>query len=233
MLTAGITISSPIPANASAFISLNRFWTAQWHETLDFQRWCGLRVIAGDGTCLRVPSWNENIIAYGWGPQKDGFVVMTRCVALLATATRQMLDITVGRYDEGERALLLRSLEVLKNDDVLVLDRGYPAWWLFAGLYDRAVQFCMRLDGCGWAGARQLLQSSQKELVVSHRLNASERRELLASGLSTKLSTISVRLIKVCLPNGKLEILATSLHDTRRYPAQAFGQLYGLRWGVE
>ena len=25
---------------ASAFISLNRFWTEQWHETLDFQRWC-------------------------------------------------------------------------------------------------------------------------------------------------------------------------------------------------
>ena len=70
-------------------------------------------------------------------------------------------------------------------------------------------------------------------MVVSHRLNASERRELLTLGLSTKLSTISVRLIKVCLPSGKLEILATSLHDTQRYPAQAFGQLYGLRWGVE
>ena len=30
---------------ASAFVSLNRFWTEQWHETLDFQRWCGLRVV--------------------------------------------------------------------------------------------------------------------------------------------------------------------------------------------
>ena len=75
---------------ASAFISLNRFWTEQWHEKLDFQRWCGLRVVAGDGTCLRVPTWNENIIAYGWGSQKDGSVVMARCVVLFATATRQM-----------------------------------------------------------------------------------------------------------------------------------------------
>jgi len=139
----------------------------------------------------------------------------------------------VGRYDEGERALLLRSLGVLKSDDVLVLDRGYPAWWLFAGLHDRAVQFCMRLDGCGWAEAKQLLQSSQKELIVSHRLNATDRKQMQALGLSTKLSTISVRLIKVCLPNGKLEILATSLQDTQRYPVQAFGQLYGFRWGVE
>jgi hypothetical protein len=79
-----------------------------------------------------VPTWNENIIAYGWGPQKDGSVVMARCVALFATATRQMLDITVGRYDEGERALLLRSLGVLKSDDVLVLDRGYPRLSKFA-----------------------------------------------------------------------------------------------------
>jgi hypothetical protein len=218
---------------ASAFVSLNRFWTEQWHEAVDFQRWCGLRVVAADGTCVRVPTWNENIIAYGWGPQNDGSVVMARCVALFATATRQVLDITVGRYDEGERALLLRSLGVLKNGDVLVLDRGYPAWWLFAGLHERAVHFCMRLDGCGWAGAKRLLQSSQKELIVSHRLNAKERRELQEMGLSSTISTISVRLIKVCLPNGKLEILATSLQDTQRYPAQAFGQLYGFRWGVE
>lgn len=76
-------------------------------------------------------------------------------------------------------------------------------------------------------------QSTQKELIVSHRLNAKDRRELQELGLSTKQTTISVRLIKVCLPNGKLEILATSLQDTQLYPAQAFGQLYGFRWGVE
>jgi hypothetical protein len=218
---------------ASALSSLNRFWTEQWHESLEFERWCGLRVVAGDGTCLHLPKWAENIKAYGWGPQNDGSVVMARCVALLATATRQVLDIVVGRYDDGERALLLRSLGVLKSDDVLVLDRGYPAWWLFAALQDKAVQFCMRLDGCGWAGAKQLLGSSQQELIVSHRLSARDRRELEALGIDTMHSTICVRLIKVCLPNGHLEVLATSLQDTQRYPAQAFGALYGSRWGVE
>ena len=218
---------------ASALVCLNRFWTEQWHQTLEFERWCGLRVVAGDGTCLRLPKWAENINAYGWGPQKDGSVVMARCVALLATATRQILDVAVGRYDEGERALLLRSLGVLKSDDVLVLDRGYPAWWLFAALQDKAVQFCMRLDGCGWAGAKQLLGSSQQEMIVTHHLTARDRRELAALGLSTDQLTIRVRLIKVCLSNGHLEVLATSLLDTQRYPAHVFGPLYGSRWGVE
>ena len=88
---------------------------------------------------------------------------------------------------------------------------------------------------CAWTavagpGAKQLLQSSQKELIVSHRLNADDRRELQALGLSTKLCTIRVRLIKVCLPNGKLKILATSLQSTQRYPTQSSGQLYGMRW---
>jgi len=73
---------------------------------------------------------------------------------------------------------------------------------LFAGQHDQAVQFCMRLDGCGWAGAKQLQQSSQKELIVSHRLNAKDRRELQELGLSTRQTTISARLIKVRLPNG-------------------------------
>lgn len=67
--------------------------------------------------------------------------------------------------------MLLRSLGVLKSVDVLVLERGYPAWWLFVGLHERAMQLCLRLDGYGWAGTKQLLQSLQIELTVLRAAN--------------------------------------------------------------
>jgi hypothetical protein len=52
------------------------------------------------------------ITAYYLGSSKPAgdLKMMARCVALLATATRQVLDIVAGRYDDGERALFQCSL---------------------------------------------------------------------------------------------------------------------------
>jgi hypothetical protein len=195
-------------------------------------RWNGLRVVAADGVCMRLPKWGENVDAYGVGPCKDGSVVMTRCVSLFSTACRQFLEITVGRYDEGERALLLRALGALKADDVLVLDRGYPAWWLFAALTAKGIRFCARIERCNWPLVQQLMNSSQDELVVQQCLNAQTRKALRELGLP-EMQSLGLRLVKVRLPNGTIEVLATALLDIQRYPASSFGPLYGKRWAIE
>ncbi len=217
---------------SSAFQALNRFWVERWHAQAPFERWCGLRVVAVDGTCVRLPRWIENINAYGWGPMGDGSVVMARCVALFATATRQVLDITVGRYDLGERELLMQSLGMIQSDDVLVLDRGYPAWWLFAGLQAKAVAFCARVEGCSWPQVDQFVKSTQSDTIVERAVDTKSRNKLAAMGLVAAPLT-RLRLVKVVLPNGRLEVLITSLLDTERFPNHMFGPLYRSRWGVE
>lgn len=219
--------------NVSAFIALNRWWAEHWHAGLSFERWCGLRVVAADGTCLRLARWQENVETYGLGPASDGSVVMARCVALFATATRQVLDIKVGRYDMGERELLLGSLEALKPDDVLVLDRGYPAWWMFAALQAKAQAFCARIEGCSWPQVDRFVGSdSQRDVVVERKLSAHSRAKLAALGLRVE-AVVRLRLIKVALPNGRMQVLATSLMDVQRYPAHMFSALYRSRWGIE
>ena len=47
------------------------------------------------------------------------------------------------------------------------------------------------------------------------------------------ISYPNISTIRVRLPNGKWEVLATSLLDQQRYPACEFAALYGQRWGVE
>jgi len=44
---------------------------------------------------------------------------------------------------------------------------------------------------------------------------------------------LNLRLIKLRLPSGKWEVLATSLIDTQRYPAADFGEPYRRRWDIE
>lgn len=75
----------------------------------------------------------------------------------------------VGRYDEGERELLLRALDQITPNDVLVLDRGYPSWWLFAAPQVRKVNFCARIEGCGWKAVEALLRSEHSQHVMRQR----------------------------------------------------------------
>lgn len=42
-----------------------------------------------------------------------------------------------------------------------------------------------------------------------------------------------MRLIRVDLPSGEIEILMTSLLDSQIYPAKIFKELYFLRWKIE
>jgi Transposase DDE domain len=217
---------------ASAFVALNRMWVQQWHASALFDRWFDMRVLAADGTCLRLPHLRENSDKYGLGPVDDGSVAMARCVALFSVASRQWLEMVVGRYDEGERELLLKALDQITPNDVLVLDRGYPAWWLFAALQARNVNFCARIEGCGWSAVEKLLRSDESELVMRQRLKSHDRKKLKDHGLVAP-EMLSLRLVKVLLPNGRYEVLATSLMDTQRFPTHAFGELYHRRWSIE
>jgi len=49
----------------------------------------------------------------------------------------------------------------------------------------------------------------------------------------TTHTPIKVRLIRVKLDKGQIEILMTSLLDSRLYPTNQFKKLYFKRWGVE
>lgn len=217
---------------ALAFVALNQLWVQAWHEAATFELWLKHRVVAVDGTCLRLPHLRENSDRYGLGPVEDGSVTMARCVALYSVASRQWLEMIVGRFDEGERELLLKALGQILPTDILVLDRGYPAWWLFATLQVRKITFCARIEGCGWKAVERLLRSTRQEYVMRHRLKAHDRKKLKSLGLPVP-QALTMRLIKIARPNGQYEVLATSLLDVVAYPAADFGELYRKRWSIE
>jgi hypothetical protein len=45
--------------------------------------------------------------------------------------------------------------------------------------------------------------------------------------------TLTLRLIKVVLSTGHIDVLATSLMDSQAFPVQAFRELYHARWAIE
>lgn len=49
----------------------------------------------------------------------------------------------------------------------------------------------------------------------------------------TELEPFKLRLVKVTLDTGEIEVLATTLLDGKKYPIEIFKELYFKRWGIE
>ena len=73
-------------------------------------------------------------------------------------------------------------------------------------------------------------KSKKKSQIVTI---TSGRYIKLSDKASDKTAPIKVRLIRVELPKGQVEILMTSLLDIKNYPNNMFKSLYYKRWRVE
>ena len=70
-----------------------------------------------------------------------------------------------------------------------------------------------------------------KERIVVLTPNTASARQCREGHLPA--DPLRVRLIRVELESGEVEVLITSLLDTKAYPYRAFAKLYALRWGIE
>jgi len=79
---------------------------------------------------------------------------------------------------------------------------------------------------------KDFTDSDEKERIVTFTLPKKDRKKL-ADYPQMQDATITCRLIKIELPDGKKEILCTSLVDSQKYPYEEMDKLYHLRWNEE
>jgi len=185
-------------------------------------RWLGLRVVAGDGSVLmpavRACSRTRNLAS---GDQ--------RLFCLFLPGAELTLHASVYDAQGSERQLLVEALDRLAPNDVLVLDRGYPASWLVAILDARGIKWCMRCDNdAGWAPVRKFMRSGADEAQVTLSEPSASDDATWGCGRCAP----RVRLVRQVTPGGAIRVLATNL-DSIHYPCHAFADLYHQRWRIE
>ena len=187
------------------------------------ERWQGLRVVAADASVF--------FPAVRACPTLKGFAASPnqRLFSLFLPGAELTLYAQVHGEHTSERQMLFEALAQLGPDDVLVLDRGYPATWLVAYLNEHKIRFCMRCDKVnGWTAMRALLASGNTEATVTlKKPNRQDATDYLCSGVAPRL-----RLVRHVTPDGKTWVLATNLSVTD-FPAEVFGELYHQRWRIE
>ena len=185
-------------------------------------RWCGLRLVAADASLL-MPSTRPCLLSRSTA-QRD-----QRLFALYLPGAELTLHASVHSHLVAERHMLVEALDVLGPDDVLVLDRGYPAAWLIALLNARGIRFVMRCDNSsGWTATTKFVRSDAQEAMVE--LSAPSAQEV--ADWQCPAGRPCVRLVRQTAPNGQVRVLATNL-DAAAFPAALFGDLYHQRWRIE
>lgn len=218
----------------SALTELNRIVLEWLAEHLPEPLWHGFRLVAADGTTLNLPDSGWTGPEFGVSYDKHGNrSVMARALGLFAVAGRRMLRAEIESYTTDERSILIRCLDALGRSDLLLLDRGFPARWLFAYLVQRGVQFCIRGDSSQMAEIKTFIRSGLQEQVLHLTLSPHDHRRAASYDVALNAPQVSVRLVRVILPSGQIEVLITSLLDVIAYPAELFGPLYHQRWRIE
>jgi hypothetical protein len=221
--------------NEWAFIRLNEVVADTFYACGPAETWFGMRIMAVDGTRLRLPnhkSIKEEFGSFFAGPKADSECSMALASVCYDVMNQIVVDAQIAPYSSSEAGLLLKHLDRLKENDLLLLDRGYPSFWLLFLLAARKIQFCVRLKEQWWLEAEKLFKSSENEAFVEFRLPKKDRKKL-AGYPEMQDSTLRCRLVKIDLGGGNVEILCTSLLDTELFTHEVLEVLYDARWDVE
>jgi hypothetical protein len=217
------------------FKRLNEIAVNTFYEEAPYYKWFDYRVLAVDGTRLVLPNHPTIIEEFGqhkFGPKADSLRSLALGSILYDVLNQVSIDAQIDRYDSSERDLLIKHLEFVKKGDLLLLDRGYPCFWLLFLLMAKEIGFCVRLKDNWWLEVNEFMKSADKERIVKFKLPKKDRDKL--SEHPEFIDTeIECRLIKVVLDTGETEVLCTSLIDQEKYPIEDFKELYHYRWNEE
>lgn len=210
------------------FSSLNALAIATFRGGWATPLWYGFRLFAVDGTTFRLP--NSEALRRHFGTQKSG-PPLARGSILYDIGHDLVVDTQVASTCVGEHELAIEHLGVARPGDLLIYDRGYPAFWFFALHLSLGIDFCMRLPRGSFAPVAAFWDSDETSATVTLTPSAEQSRACRDQGVAPK--PIRIRLVRVRLKGGDTEVLATSVLEEKRLPARVFGQLYHRRWGVE
>jgi hypothetical protein len=216
----------------SVFVELNTEMIHEYERTTSLATWNGMRMIAVDGSMCTVPDEQEIMEHFGvWNGTNGTPCPKARISQMFDVLNHLTIDALIRPKKEGERELAALHFTKLMPSDLVLLDRGYPAAWLFSLILSLDAHFCARVKISQWKIIKKFFNSGKKEKIVKLPQAYPSIRMCKEMGLDT--TNIRVRLIRIELPSGETEILITSLLDKDRFDYDVFAELYHMRWPVE
>jgi len=232
--------------NYTAFQEYAQMSSDMFYEDGEYETYKNFRLLAIDGSVVTLP--NSEDINSEFNPMKvrcqiEGFkkeVAQARASVLFDVLNTIAVDASLTNKNKSEendliaydeRTLALQHLEYCTKDDLVVMDRGYPSYELFAK-YAQKTNFLCRIKKTSFIRAKSLFAPHCEHKDVVLEINAPKKiKDDLRRG--NLLAKMKVRFVQVVLDNGTVEVLATNVLDSNTLQTSDFKELYAKRWGIE
>jgi len=247
MLTLGIM---PVTASAycqaryklkhTAFMALNKSAVQRaMYEGGEYQKFWGFRLLAVDGSKIRLP--DKQAISDEFGVMRwkkkgkdteiEGEIPTATASVLYDVLNSVAIDALLAKAKSNEVDLAVEHLAHTTSEDLLIEDRGYVSYEMLAQANYVNCQIVIRCSAASFSVARKMLKGEGKDSQIATIVPCKNQRAKMEKlGLPM---TLTVRFVRVLLDTGEYEVLVTSLLDEKHYPTEEFKTLYWYRWGIE
>lgn len=233
--TKGALSQHRLKLKPEVFSHLNTLQVNYYYQKgTNIDSWKGHRLVAIDGSTIQLP-YSKNLVE-GFGHFKTRTengrkVVMARISQAYDPLNNISIDAQIAHYRTSEVELFSRHLHSLCENDLIIADRGYSAYWVMALVLEQQKHFLIRVKANRWKLANNFLKSSlQEELVEVSPCNEAIKR-CKERGIVPK--KLRLRFVRVSIKDGEDHVLITSLTDQTQYPLPGVMDLYIKRWPVE
>lgn len=184
--------------------------------------WRGYRVIANDGSTLRLPKSDELEAEFGLYPGKDtniDYPVMARISEFIDVATKLSISGYIGPYETSEEEIsskqLIEVVEKMKRLGqkklLFVYDRGYPSEKFIDEHIQLGADFLFRLPKDFNNAVTEITKWEDSE------------------GFIIREGWPPIRVVKIPLSTGEIELLLTTLID-KKHTLEDLSEVYQGRW---
>ncbi|MCC2667357.1 MAG: hypothetical protein K0S63_1273 [Gammaproteobacteria bacterium] len=191
--------------------------------------WRGYRVMAADGSSLRLPDSKEMVATFGrFRPNgTDGTMPpLARVSLFIDLCTSLVCSARLAAWNVGEQTLaqeqlpeVVSQMRSLKQDKLLfIYDRGYPSLQFIRQHQALKADFIFRVQERHYLSLWKQIERGENDFDFK---------------LETKAGSEQVRVIGLTLANGKKEVLITSLFDRAQFTSEDISKIYFLRWHIE
>lgn len=187
-----------------------------------------LRVFGVDGVRLSMPDTTANDARFGRYTASKGdrtAFPQLLALALIAVETRHVRRIRIEPCTASERDLCVPFLDDLDHSDLVLMDRGFHAVWLFKKFLERSVHFLCRASASYKPRILKRLGHGDYLVLASARVRAPDN--------TWKREALTLRMIEYRVGRRRRVRVLTDLTDPQQYPALRLAALYRERWECE
>ncbi|MDX2248339.1 MAG: IS4 family transposase, partial [Bacteroidia bacterium] len=219
---------------ASFFEDLFQYSSQLFYQRFPAKTWRGFRLVAVDGTGLRIPDEDWLGEYFGWHKNQHGEVPSTRWLVCFDVLNQILQRVALHPRSTAETKIALPLVEQFGPDVLAIYDRGFNGYalpWLHLHFGSHCL---VRLKKTFSPTVVYFIESGKNEGIFTSEMTYRARQAVAACGQTIAPKTcLTYRLIRVDLPTGEIEVLLTTLLDQNTWQWKHFGTLYHHRWGIE